>query len=206
MTNLSRLQNVQTFKVKSVKLMVLIMLCTFLSVMLASVLHPLFGYLLNWDEAVAGFAKELDFISANGRTNAIIITVLQFFDLWLNIFYYTTVIYMMAIFIHFHQEFKHLYNQLYKLIQSGGIYRADSFSKWRKYFSSISVLIEDLNDNMKLYIFYTILLGCSGVLGVLYNTTVSCDTTLTTMVWGLKYLALLLGVMVPGVAVSSQVI
>ena len=116
------------------------------------------------------------------------------------------VIYMMAIFIHFHQEFKHQYNQLYKLIQSGGIYRADSFSKWRKYFSSISVLVEDLNDNMKLYILYTIVLGCAGVLGVLYNTTVSCDITLNTIVWGVKYLALLLGVMVPGVAVSSQVI
>lgn len=154
-TNLSRLQNAYTFKVKSVKLMLIIMSCIFLSVVLASALHPLFGYLWNWEEAVAGFAKEMYFISSDGRINTIIITLLQFFDLWLNFLYFITVIYMMAIFIHFHQEFKHLCSQLCKLIKSGDVYRVDSFSKWRKYFSIISVLVEDLNDNMKLYIYYT---------------------------------------------------
>ena len=61
--------------------------------------------------------------------NTIIITLLQFFDLWLNILYFITVIYMMAIFIHFHQEFKHLCSQLCKLIKSGDVYRVDLILK-----------------------------------------------------------------------------
>ena len=151
-------------------------------------------------------AQRLNFLFEDDVKNAVIITICLFFDLWLNIFVPISIIYIMAVFIHFIEEFKYLNKELTLSIRSTAVYKSsDLFSKWKKTHAQTSLVVSYFNSNMKVYINNTTFVACIGIMAVLYNTTVSCHGMSGAVLWISKYGILLFGVMLPSISVNNQV-
>ena len=205
--NLTKLKELNNYKIVSFKWNIIIFLCVVFCTTLVIYKHPFCNFVLYWDETVIQLsAQRLNFLFEDDVKNAVIITICLFFDLWLNIFVPISIIYIMAIFIHFIEEFKYLNKELTLLIRSTVIYKSSElFSKWKKAHAQTSLVMSFFNNNMKVYINNIIFVACIGIMAVLYNTTVSCHGMSDAVLWISKYGILLFDVMLPSVSVNNQV-
>ena len=261
--NLTKLKELNNYKIVSFKRNIIIFLCVVFCTTLVIYKHPFCNFVLYWDETVIQLsAQRLNFLFEDDVKNAVIITICLFFDLWLNIFVPISIIYimasggskggrrgrapprgskffqfhavfgknrqirmlapplgswrpllgeildppLMAIFIHFIEEFKYLNKELTLLIRSTAIYKSSElFSKWKKAHAQTSLVMSFFNNNIKVYINNIIFVACIGIMAVLYNTTVSCHGMSDGVLWISKYGILLFGVMLPSVSVNNQV-
>ena len=206
-SNLTKLKELNNYKIVSLKWNIIIFLFVVFCTTLAIYKHPFYYFVLYWDETVDKLSKHRpNFPFEDNVKNAVILTISLFFDLWLSIFVPISVIYIMAIFIHFIREFKYLNKELTALIESTAIYKSSEFfSKWKKTHAQTSLVMSYFNSNMKLYINNIISIGCIGIMAVLYNTTVSCDSVGDAVIWISKYGIPLFGVMLPSISVNNQV-
>ena len=124
-------------------------------------------------------------------------------EIWLQIFLHTSVIYFASLYICFVEEFKLIYKELEKLNKSCQV--EEYFIKWRKSYCEVAQLVADLNDNFQTYLCYIIVIYTYGIMGALYNVTVSCGGISSLVIWMLRYLFPVFTVMCSAVAVSVQV-
>ena len=203
--NMSKLRDIREFKHVSTKMILLIFLCVVVLVSLALYKHSLFPNLQIFDQFVENLKREPPYLFRDRYFTAIAVVITKFFDLWLHVFNCLSNIFIMTICLCLYQEYKFLYIDLSLLVKSGKIYSSVSFMEWRKKYQEVAILVEDFDEHMKLSIGYTILFSCTGIMGALYHTTVSCNGAWITVIWILKFLSLLVVVMIPGVALNKQV-
>ena len=173
-SNLTKLKELNNYRIVSFKWNIIIFLCVVFCTTLVIYKHPFCNFVLYWDETVIQLsAQRLNFLFEDDVKNAVIITICLFFDLWLNIFVPISVIYIMAIFIHFIEEFKYLNKELTVLIKSTAIYKSSElFSKWKKTHAQTSLVMSYFNSNMKVYINNIIFVACIGVMAVMAVMTI----------------------------------
>ena len=91
---------------------------------------------------------------------------------WLGSFTLLSLLFIALVEFHLIYEFKQLNKNLYQLIESSKIYEPGTFSTWTKLYGNIANLVEDLNENMKLYLGHTLIMSIINIMGTLYQTVV----------------------------------
>ena len=104
------------------------------------------------------------------------------------------------------EEFKFVNNELNSHIKSSEISKPNQFSNWRKYHEEIADVVQESNENMKLYMGIYLLSFCLLIMVTLYHSTIICTDLLVITMWTLQFTLSLLFLLLPVVAVCNQVL
>lgn len=73
-------------------------------------------------------------------------------------------------------------------------------------FAELVGLVEKINNHIRVYTCYLVLMPCWGVMGTIYLSTVFCGTSSVSFaVWTCRHLMMLMVIMCPAVALHNQV-
>ena len=159
--HMSKLKQLKAYKHISILERFFVPFCVILFLILVLCKHSFVYHLGHFDHLVRHLESRPDFLFKTDVYNAVFVMILAAFDRWLQIAIYTSTMFMMLIYLCFYNEYKYIFKDMGTLVKSGNIYKAKSFSQWRKKYQELSLLVEDFDECMRLSASYAIFFGIS---------------------------------------------